>query len=285
MDVISKEELIGKVSDPKVLPGVARRVLEIIRDEDASIAEICSIVERDQAITTSVLKVANSAFYGLRSKVTSIRQAVVVLGLKTLRNIVFAVSTKLQYKRFGITEQLMWEHSIGAAVAARHIASRKWKALEEIAFLLGLMHDLGKVFMNNECPLAYAQVMQMIYNEGEASIAAEQAIFGYDHTDVGPLVMHKWGLPSIFATVLEYHHLHKISLDTFTDEDAVHTTACIHVADNVCRRLGIGYRAPDPSAPVIDAPVMALLSLSQDSLPKLTETIRELYEQEKVGFQ
>ena len=172
MDRLPKEELIKKVSEPKVLPGVARRVLEIIRDEEASIAEICSIVERDQAITASVLKIANSAYYGLQSKVTSIRRAVVVLGLTTLRKIVLAVSTKLQYKRFGITEQLMWDHAIGAAIAARYIASRQWRDLEEIAFLAGLMHDLGKVFMNNECPQSYSQVMQAIYNEGLKYVTA-----------------------------------------------------------------------------------------------------------------
>ena len=122
MDILPKEELIKKASDPKVLPFVAKRALEIVGDENVSIAEICHVIEKDQTITTSVLKIANSAFYGLRSEVTSIRQAVMVLGLKALRNIVLAVSTKLQYKKFGITEQLMWEHSIGAALAARHFS-------------------------------------------------------------------------------------------------------------------------------------------------------------------
>lgn len=285
MDVLPKEELIRRVSDPKVLPIVARRVLEVIRDENASIAEICRVIEKDQAITTSVLKTANSAFYGLRSEVTSIRRAVVVLGLTTLRKIVFAVSTKLQYKRFGITEQLMWDHSIGAAIAARYIASSRWKELEEIAFLGGLMHDLGKVFMNNECPVAYSQVMQTIYNEGESSLSAEDAIFGYNHTVIGPLVMNKWGLPQIFSVVLEHHHLHCCPLDEVPLADAARVTACVHTADNMCRHLGIGYRRPDAAAPVIDPPVAAMLSLPQESLGKLLEEIRTVYEQERVGFQ
>lgn len=285
MDVLPKEELIKRVSDPKVLPGVARRVLEVISDENASITEICSIVEKDQAITASVLKIANSAYYGLRSKVTSLRRAVIVLGLTTLRKIVLAVSTKLQYKRFGITEQLMWDHSIGAAIAARYIASSRWKDLEEIAFLSGLMHDLGKVFMNNECPHAFSQVMQTIYNEGEVSLRAEDEVFGYNHTDVGPMVMRKWGLPAIFATVLEHHHLHKCQLDELQDPAATRITACVHVANNMCRHLGIGYRSPDLSAPVIDGPVSSMLSLPQESLMQLMEEIRVAYEQEKVGFQ
>jgi|YNPNPStandDraft_1061719.scaffolds.fasta_scaffold04711_4 HD-like signal output (HDOD) protein len=285
MDRLPKEELIKKVSEPKVLPGVARRVLEIIRDEEASIAEICSIVERDQAITASVLKIANSAYYGLQSKVTSIRRAVVVLGLTTLRKIVLAVSTKLQYKRFGITEQLMWDHAIGAAIAARYIASRQWRDLEEIAFLAGLMHDLGKVFMNNECPQSYSQVMQAIYNEGQQSLTAENAIFGYTHTDVGPLVMRIWRMPLVFASVLEHHHLHRGVLGDFTDTPTARVIACVHVADNLCRHLGIGYRSPDASVPVIDPPVAALLSLPADDLSQLKEEISVVYEKEKGQFQ
>jgi HD-like signal output (HDOD) protein len=285
MDILSKEELIQKASDPKVLPFVAKRALEIVGDENASIAEICRVIEKDQTITASVLKIANSAFYGLRSAVTSIRQAVMVLGLKALRNIVLAVSTRLQYKKFGITEQLMWDHSIGAAIAARYLASNRWKDLEESAFLAGLMHDFGKVVMNNECPQGFSQVMQTVYNEGDVSLHAEDMLFGYNHTDVGPLVIGKWGFPNIFVQVLEHHHLHKCSLAGFDDPSIARVIACVHIADNMCKRLGIGYRNPDMALPVIDAPVAALLDLSPDSLDQLMEDVRRVYEQEKVGFQ
>ncbi len=285
MDILPKEELIKKASDPKVLPFVAKRALEIVGDENVSIAEICHVIEKDQTITTSVLKIANSAFYGLRSEVTSIRQAVMGLGLKALRNIVLAVSTKLQYKKFGITEQLMWEHSIGAALAARHIVSSRWKDLEESAFLGGLMHDFGKVIMNNECPQAFSQVMQNIYNDGDVSLHAEDMLFGYNHTDIGSMVIRKWGFPNVFVQVLEHHHLHKGSLAGFDDPAIARVIACVHIADNMCKRLGIGYRTPDMAVPVIDPPVAAMLDLSPESLDRLMEEVRIVYEKEKVGFQ
>lgn len=285
MSIISKEELVNKVSDPKVLPFVAKKVLEIVGNENVSIAEICHAIEKDQTITASVLKISNSAFYGLQHEVTSIRQAIMVLGLKSLRTIVVAVSTKLQYKRFGITEQLMWDHSIGAAIAARYFASSRWKELEELAFLGGLMHDFGKIIMNNECPQEFSEVMQRIYNEGEDSLTAENSIFGYNHTDIGPMVMKKWEFPAIFVHVLGDHHLHKLSLADVQDPAAARVVACVHVGDNICKRLGMGYRSPDIAIPVIDSPVAQLLNLSDAGLARAMEDIQKIYTVEKAGFQ
>ncbi|MEI6125710.1 MAG: HDOD domain-containing protein [Pseudomonadota bacterium] len=285
MKVVSKEELIKKVSDPRVLPFVAKKVLDIVSNEDASIVEICQVIEKDQTITASVLKIANSVYYGPRQKVTSIRQAIVILGLKALRNIVLLVSTKLQYKRFGITEQLMWDHSIGAAIAARQIAAGRGQELEEIAFLGGLMHDFGKIVMNNECPEAFSEVMQRIYNENDDSLTAEESVFGYNHTDIGAMVVQQWRFPALFVTILQNHHLHLSGLDTIPDPLIAKALACINLADNICKKLGIGYRNSEDILLLQDLNSAVFCGLSGDALDQLVSDTRKTYEAEKAVFQ
>ncbi len=285
MGVPSKEQLIKKAGDPKVLPSVARKVLEMVNNADTSNSQLCSVIEKDQTISASILKIANSAFYGLRQEVTSLNQAIVILGFNALRDLVITVSTKLQYKNFGITEQMMWDHSIGAAIAAKRIAAGRGKDLEEIAFLGGLMHDFGKVVMNNEAPDAYLQVMQDSYNEGIQPMAAEDNVFGYNHTEIGPLVLSEWGFPPMLIEVLKNHHLNYCSLEDFEDGLAARAVACCHLANCICKKIGIGYRTPDDSVDLASLPSVAFLAIAPDKLDPMLNEIAEAYEAEKAAFQ
>jgi putative nucleotidyltransferase with HDIG domain len=284
MKIIPKEELIKKVSDPKVLPMVAKKVLDIIGKDLASISEICETIQKDQTISANILKIANSAFYGLRQKVSSIRQATLMLGLGAVRDIALTVSTKLQYKRFGIVEQLMWDHSVGAAIAARLIAAGRGKELEEIAFFGGLFHDFGKVVINNECPDAYSGAMQRIYNDREDPLMAERSIFDFAHTEIGALVMEKWKFPPIFGSILENHHLENRSCEDFPNAFNAQVIAVINLANNMCSRLGIGFRTADQNLSLHDLPSAHFLKISKELVERLIADVQTAYETEKSAF-
>ncbi len=165
MEIPSKEELVKNASNPKVLPFVAQRVLEQVNNENTTIADMTDIIEKDQTISASILRISNSAFYGLRSEVSSLRQAILVLGLNAIKDLVITVSTKSQFKNFGITEKMMWDHAVGAGIASRLISSDLEREVQDVSFLSGLMHDFGKVVMNNASHDAYLEVMQKTYNE------------------------------------------------------------------------------------------------------------------------
>jgi HD-like signal output (HDOD) protein len=284
MVILSKEELVKGTRNPKVFPTIAKKVLDMVNSDNSSIVELCTTIEKDQAFTAAILKIANSAFYGLRQEVTNIKQATVVLGFNTLKNLVITVSTKLQYKRLGITEQMMWDHSVGAAIAARFISSGHEKELEEIAFICGLMHDFGKIVINNECPDAFLEVMQEIYNENQDSIVAEEKVFGYNHTEIGSVVTAQWGFPPVLSNVMEYHHLNKCKPENIEDSFIAKAIACIHLADNICKLLGIGYRNPDETILPHELPSATFLEVNQDRMDRLIKEIGEAYEKEKSVF-
>lgn len=285
LDIPDKDELIKKAGDLKVLPHVARKVLEMIGDENSPTSELSNLIEKDQTITARVLKISNSALYGLRQEVDSIQQAIMILGFRVLRSIVLSVSTRSLYRNPGIAEQLIWDHSVGAAIAAKLLSSGSGADLEEIAFVGGLMHDLGKVVMNNETPRAFSEVMMLTYNGEVDSLTAEEDIYGYNHTVIGSRVVAKWGFPTVLVEILEKHHLTIHRLEDIKDSLTARAIAYVNLADHVCRRLGIGFRKPDEALQLHKLPSAVFLGMDKERLDYLLKEIGKTYTTEKSIFQ
>jgi putative nucleotidyltransferase with HDIG domain len=285
LNIPDKKVLIQKAGDPKVLPFVARKVLKTMSRESSSSSELCDIMEKDQTIAARVLKISNSAFYGLRQEVSSLKQAIMILGFSTIKSLVLSASTKSIYKKFGITEQLLWDHSVGVAISARLISARFGSEMEDIAFLGGLMHDLGKVVMNNETPAVFAEVMMKVYNDDIDSITAEEEVYGYNHTEVGSGVISKWGFAPVLIKILEKHHLNKCSLNEIKDLKVANGVACVNLADNICRFLGIGFKEPNDEIVLHEFPSAVFLEMSEEKLNGLVKDIDETYKIEKSVFQ
>ena len=285
MAILSNDELVENAGDLNVLPFVARKVLELVGSDSSTASQISSVIEKDQTIAARVLKVSNSALYGLRKEVGNLQQAVTLLGLNVVNSLVIALSTKSLYKKFGIAEQMMWDHSIGTSIAARLASSGLGQDVEGVAFIGGLMHDLGKVILNNESPEAFSEVMMKTYNEGLDSITAEEEVFGYNHTEIGSRVAEKWGFPSIHVTILKNHHLNNCKLEDIEEPAVANVIACIHLANNICKILGIGYRSANESISAHELPSAVFLNFTEEKLEMLMKEVGESYEKEKSIFQ
>ncbi|MDH4028221.1 MAG: HDOD domain-containing protein [Nitrospirota bacterium] len=285
MEIIQEDLLIKKAGDLKVLPFVARKMLDTIGKETVTIDELGSIIEKDQTIAARILKIANSPFYGLRSEVTSINHAILILGLRTIRSLVLSVSTKAIYKRFGITEQKIWEHSVGAAIGAKIISAGLGDDISEVAFTGGLMHDIGKVIMNNETPEVFSEVMMKTYNDGVDATTAEDEIYGYNHANVGAKVAEKWGLASTLVEIIGKHHLISCKLEEIEDKVLSGSLASVNLADFICRFLGIGFRSADDTIVLHKLPSAIFLNVGKDRLDSLVNEIHEAYNNEKSAFE
>jgi len=283
--IVSKEDLIKKAGDINVLPSVARKILNALGEESLSISDLEHIIETDQALAVKVLKISNSALYGLPQEITSLQQALMVLGMKTIKSLVLSISTKSLYNKFGITEQKMWDHSVGAAFASWLLSAGHGKAVADIAFIGGLMHDLGKVFMNNETPEAFSEVMMKTYNDRSDSIDAEAEVYGYNHAEIGAALAEKWGFPSLLVQIIEMHHLNNNKLEAIDDTVTAKGVACVNLANYFCKSLGIGYREPDESIELHKFPAAAFLEIGSDRVESLKMEIMETYENEKSSFE
>jgi putative nucleotidyltransferase with HDIG domain len=283
--IVSKEELIKKAGDINVLPSVARKILDALGDESFSINDLEHIIETDQALAVKILKISNSALYGLSQEITSLQQALMVLGVKTIKSLVLSISTKSLYNKFGITEKKMWEHSVGAAFASALLSTGHGKAITDMAFIGGLMHDLGKVFMNNETPEAFSEVMMKTYNDRAGSIDAEEDVYGYNHAEIGAALTGKWGFPTIFAQIIGIHHLNNTRLENIDDTVTAKVVACVNLANYFCKSLGIGYREPDESIELHTLSSAVFLKIESERAEQLKNEIMETYESEKSVFE
>lgn len=282
----TKSDLIDKAGDIKVLPSIASKVVQVVNRGNSSAHDVTEVIEKDSAFTLRVLKIANSPLYGLKNEVRDVRHAVSLLGFTAVQSLVLAASTKALHKNSGILEQMMWDHSVGTAVAGRILC---WAGgfsgpVQDISFLAGLLHDVGKVIMNNETPNLYADVSAKVYNDKRSSVDVERELYSYDHSEVGAGVLEKWGLSPDLVEIVANHHQTQQPFSQMSHELAQTGTAIVNLADEICQYLGIGYREPNTDKDLMALSSTTHLKLAPKVLEEAIEEIRSSYETEKTLF-
>jgi putative nucleotidyltransferase with HDIG domain len=282
------DQLVKRAGDLEMMPQVARKVIEMVADQNANAVQLADIIEKDANITARILKIANSAFYGLRREVKTVQQAIVILGFKSLRSMVVAASSKALHKRFGITEQLMWDHSIGTAIAGKMLAESYPQVVGELAFVGGLLHNVGKTVMNNECPQAFSEVMKHVYNEGMSPLAAELEVFKYAHPEVGYKVTEKWGLPADLGKIIRSYLISDLTEDEkkplFTEQNLMLALACVELGSQMCRTLGIGFREKNAKLELQSLESFRILKADTNMLDHWLEKAEAAYKKERAVF-
>jgi len=275
-------ELIKKAKELPVMPPVAAEVMKKAEDPDTNLPSLTALISRDAALVVRVLKIANSSFYSMPRKITTVQQAIVLLGYSTLRSVVVAAAIKDVFARFGLAERLLWEHAVAAGVAASLVAQQVGGIARDEAMVGGLLHDIGKLLMYAEAESMYQEVMRGVYADGSDPITAEQEIFGFDHTEVGQLLLAKWKIPERLVIAVGAHHNPEAAADD--PEGAKAMAALLQVADRVCLHEGMGRRKPDPELSPLDCPGAELLGLIDVDLEDLLTRFRQGYDEEREVF-
>lgn len=276
------DEIIMNACDLPTVPAVAQKVMKLMSDPNTNVSMICKSISSDQALTARILKISNSAFYGCLRTINSLQAATVIIGNNAIRSLVVAVSTKEVYKSFGLTEKMFWEHSVGVGIASQLLAKAAKVSKTDDVFVCGLMHDVGKVIMNNSNQELYVQVMEKTYNEGIPTIESEKEIFGFSHPEVGAMVVRKWNLTEELEKAILYHH----NLEQLANEDEFINIlgSIVHLADRFCCRLGIGTKAPDDSVEIKGTSAGEHLGFSDDQIDELLSAVEKTYAEEKNIF-
>lgn len=281
MSELTAEQFVAQAKELPVMPPVAAEVMKKAENPDSDLGALSKLISRDASLAVRVLKIANSSFYSMPRKVETLQQAIVLLGYSTLRTLVVAASMKDVFARFGLAERLLWEHAVGAGVAATLIASEVGGISRDEAFLGGLVHDVGKLVMYAQAEKRYQEVLQAVYANEKTSIEAERESFGFDHTEVGQLLLARWKLPERLSAAVGAHH----ALARAEGVDGAKPLAAVlQVADRMCLREGFGRRKPEPELEPAEGEGAALLGLSGADLEPALEKLRSEYETERKSF-
>ena len=221
MNQVNKiEEILKGFDKLPTLPGIAMKILELVRDEATNLKEIADVLSTDPPLSALVLKLINSPFYGVRTQVTSVPHAVNLLGLNTVKNLALSFSLLRNYRKgnkedFDYTN--FWKESLIGAVSCKLIAEKIIPELSEDVFFLGLIQNIGILALSQCIPEQYSLVVKekgwtlCSYHE------AENQILGFNHMEVGEYLIRSWGLPETFFTPVGYHH-NPEDLDTKVSE-------------------------------------------------------------------
>ena len=207
---VTLQQLIGKGQDLPSLPEIYLRVSEQLEDENTSVQQIGDTVQNDPAITTRVLKMVNSAYYGLPNQVSSIAQAVSLLGRERLKHILIGSVLRGVFSGHdnpAFSMQEFWQHSIKTAIIARYLAKLMPQIEEpEAMFTAGLLHDIGKLLLIRKFPDRMLAAEEYMIRKRVDILTAELSQLGLTHTTVGEALMQHWGLPQMLVDCARGHH-------------------------------------------------------------------------------
>lgn len=202
---------IARIETLPVLPAVFAELSEALRSPTTTIKNIGDILSRDVALTAGILKLVNSAFFGLPRRVVSAEQAVTILGMETLRALVLsqALFSRFDNTRFPHFEvSALWNHCLGTAQCAKALAALEGgdKTDKEVCFMAGLVHDMGKIILADSFPADYTQVFAMVRERNIPVWDAEMAVFGVSHAEIGAYLLGLWGFDEAVVLAVARHH-------------------------------------------------------------------------------
>lgn len=205
---LSPHEVIQNLGELPPLPQVATRVIRITANLDTSTEQLQNLIRTDQALTSQILKVANSAMFGRMREITTLTQAILTLGFSTTRSVVLASSVKNLFTRgpVGLQERILWEHALVAALTGSAFSKAMRFPIAEEVFLAGLMHDIGKSVMFLKFPESYGTLLRRLHEEGGDGLSLELDTFGFDHAMVGEALLASWNLAEGLEAVARWHH-------------------------------------------------------------------------------
>jgi len=204
-------ELIARISQLPAVPELYREITALLESDRGSVDQLAAVIGRDIAMTTMILKLANSAFFSLRQAVTSVAEAVSYLGIDLLKALVLAHGLFGQVGAFRIPSfplQHLWQHSLAVGAAARRIAEAEDLGARRANeyFTAGLLHDIGILILASRFPEDYAKVLETNQRHGGELEASEYHVFGVTHGEVGAYLLALWGIPEPVVQAAAYHH-------------------------------------------------------------------------------
>lgn len=207
MNIGQLERIIESTQAFPSLPTVIAQAFQVINDPEASVKDVTEIISKDPAIAAKLLKLVNSAYYGLGKRVATVNQAISILGFETVSNLLFGISIfdAFKVKEFDLYQ--FWQHAISTSYAAKFFATQGRYNMPDKAAIVGLVHDIGKLLFMITIPSEYKQVKKLTTSAAIPDILAEYKVIGIDHAQAGLLVAEKWGWPNFLAEALRYHHL------------------------------------------------------------------------------
>jgi HD-like signal output (HDOD) protein len=273
---IHPRELKGLVKEIPTLPVIYQQLFRMMQDPDVSVPELSEVISQDQSLTAKILHLVNSAFYGVKKEIKTINRAVIILGFSAVRSAALAISVFDYFKGNDSSEQCslekFWEHSIAVAGICKVLNQKANLQLGEEAFVVGLLHDTGKLVMKKYFPADFTELGRHLLVNEKNWYEGEREIFKVDHAVIGKTVFRYWNFPVCIVEAIHLHHT------PTAGASYPQLSALVHLADYLSYQLEMGSPLSRPPSACDDEALTILgLSLEQSlfHLPECEEEVRQ----------
>lgn len=232
-----REEILDRVHTVQMMPPAAMEVVRLFQQDDVSITELTRAIEYDPGLTSNVLRLANSAYFGCQLEVGSVREAILRLGTRSILRLVttaaFSAVSRAGVRGYDLAPGKLWEHSMSVALGATRLADKLGLEMRDNLFTSAILHDIGKILLGTFVEVDAGPILDIANDERVSFEVAEQRIMGIDHAEVGAVLLGTWNLPPGIVEAARWHH----------EPDQARTGSpavdVIHVADVLCIMSGV----------------------------------------------
>jgi putative nucleotidyltransferase with HDIG domain len=273
---VSIDELVNQVGNLPPLPQAAQKALALIRDPKSNMSSISNVLGKDQVLTSLILRMANSVYYGLTYPVTTVQQATVVLGQSTIQSIILAASVAPYLEKpipgYGLDRGELWRHSIGIAAGARIVAEPFGHEMAETAYHAGLLCDIGKLafeFLLRKENLNSSNWKSLSFED------LENKYFGINHAELGAEIARRWRMAEPLIAAINFHHTPHLA-----GENAI-LASTVHIADAAMMMMGVGIGV-DGLQYQLDEYAVNLLKFDKDKMDILINRITEYINEAEI---
>lgn len=260
---INLEHILKRVRDLPPLPLTATQLISLTKNPKTSAKDLEVVISQDPSLTAGILRQANSSYYGYARRISSLQEAIVLLGFQVIQGIAMSTAIapllKIELVGYEIDQEGLWKHSLLTGMAAKRLCQHRKLPYADIAFTAGLLHDIGKLIISiyvrevSDYLLKKASELKLSYVELEGKV------IGFDHAKVGGLLAESWNLPDDLVEAITYHH------SPASAQNHEKLTSVIHVANGLVGLLGIGGGVDSLYNP-IERQALDLLTLKEADL-------------------
>ena len=270
------DEIISGIDSLKPVTYVGDRVMKIITDPDSSMADLVELVKYDQSLTVNLLKLSNSAYVGSARKITSVKQALTMLGMDRVVSMIMLANSAENFRTsqegYDLVKGELWKYSVSSAIIAQELATEKKTGNISMIFTAALIKDIGKVILSTHVLDAWDAVQEKVGKKGQTFLEAERAVLGIDHAELGAMVAERWHFDPRMVEIIRFHH------EPFQAPSSDLALAVVYVADCICMMIGQGVGA-DGLAYRYYQDTVDRLGVTAVDLQKIIVRFREKYEE------
>jgi len=274
------ERILKGLNEIPPLPNVVIKLMKLIRDPETTAKQLTDLISQDQALTSNILRLCNSSYYGMPRVVSSLSQAIMYLGFHTVRNLVITCSLRQLFNPeqevYGYKAGGIWFHAVCCAITSQMICKKVHPDVSDSSFTGGLLHDIGQLVMAITIKDTAETIIELM-NNGVPELEAEKVAVGISHDHLGAILANNWNFPDDLVFAIRYHHVPNQSKRKSI------LTSIVHLADTIVLDLGYGIEMEQMKYPPQDF-AMNLAKVDEDMMKSFRDEAEELIESHAEHF-